>query len=177
MNSSQTPLLSRTIKRIFVVTTAVALTVGRPASVEAQDAPQQPPRSVDLVIYGGTSSGIAAAVAAKRLGLSVIVIEPSDRVGGLTTGGLGQTDIGNKSAIGGIAREFYEDIATYYQSPNTHGTGSALTSTAAVANPRLPAANRRCGLSSQVPRRRSTNSGSNAIRYQWSMANASTALP
>lgn len=71
--------------------------------------------TVDLVVYGGTSAGIAAAVQAKRMGKSVIVIEPSQRVGGLTTGGLGQTDIGNKAAIGGIAREFYEDIATYYQ--------------------------------------------------------------
>ncbi|WP_436714676.1 FAD-dependent oxidoreductase [Roseiconus lacunae] len=74
-------------------------------------------RQYDLVIYGGTSSGIAAAVAAKRNGLSVVVIEPTDRVGGLTTGGLGQTDIGNKSAIGGIAREFYEAIAHHYQDP------------------------------------------------------------
>lgn len=73
------------------------------------------PEPVDLVVYGGTSAGIAAAVQAQRMGKTVIVIEPSQRVGGLTTGGLGQTDIGNKAAIGGIAREFYEDIATYYQ--------------------------------------------------------------
>lgn len=74
--------------------------------------------SVDVIIYGGTSAGIAAAVQAKRMGKSVLVIEPSDRIGGLTTGGLGQTDIGNKSAIGGIAREFYQDIADHYQSPD-----------------------------------------------------------
>ncbi|MFG0265730.1 MAG: FAD-dependent oxidoreductase [Rhodopirellula sp. JB055] len=75
------------------------------------------PDPVDLVVYGGTSAGLAAAVQAHRMGKSVIVIEPSQRVGGLTTGGLGQTDIGNKAAIGGIAREFYEDIASYYQAP------------------------------------------------------------
>ena len=63
----------------------------------------------DIVIYGGTSSGVAAAVQAARMNKSVVLIEPSDRVGGLTTGGLGQTDIGNKSAIGGVAREFYEE--------------------------------------------------------------------
>lgn len=68
----------------------------------------------DLVIYGGTSGGIAAAVQAARMGLSAVVIEPTDRVGGLTTGGLGQTDIGNKKVIGGISREFYQDIKTYY---------------------------------------------------------------
>lgn len=73
----------------------------------------------DLVVYGGSSAGIAAAVQAKRMGKSVIVLEPGDRVGGLTTGGLGQTDIGNKSAIGGIAREFYQDIANHYQNPSS----------------------------------------------------------
>ncbi|MCA9137615.1 MAG: FAD-dependent oxidoreductase [Planctomycetales bacterium] len=74
---------------------------------------------VDLVIYGGTSAGIAAAVQAKRMGKSVLVIEPSQRIGGLTTGGLGQTDIGNKSAIGGISRQFYQDIAEHYQDPDS----------------------------------------------------------
>lgn len=71
----------------------------------------------DVVIYGGTSAGIAAAVQVKRMGGSVIVVEPSRRIGGLTTGGLGQTDIGNKAAIGGIAREFYERVQKHYQQP------------------------------------------------------------
>ncbi|MCU0396094.1 MAG: FAD-dependent oxidoreductase [Chitinophagaceae bacterium] len=72
----------------------------------------------DLVIYGGTSAGIAAAIQAARMGKTAVIIEPSARLGGLTTGGLGQTDIGNKQAIGGIAREFYQHIRTYYQDPN-----------------------------------------------------------
>ena len=72
----------------------------------------------DLVVYGGTSGGIAAAIQAKRMGKSVILIEPSSRMGGLTTGGLGQTDIGNKAAVGGISREFYERIKTYYDNPD-----------------------------------------------------------
>lgn len=71
----------------------------------------------DLVVYGGTSGGIAAAIQAKRMGKSVILLEPGSRIGGLTTGGLGQTDIGNKEAIGGISREFYEAIKTYYDQP------------------------------------------------------------
>ncbi len=69
----------------------------------------------DLVVYGGTSGGIAAAIQAKRMGKKVILIEPSSRIGGLTTGGLGQTDIGNKAAIGGISREFYVRIKRYYE--------------------------------------------------------------
>lgn len=75
--------------------------------------------SYDLVIYGGTSAGVTAAIQAQRMGKSVILLEPSSRVGGLTTGGLGQTDIGNKEAIGGISREFYEGIKQYYDD-STH---------------------------------------------------------
>jgi hypothetical protein len=71
----------------------------------------------DLVIYGGTSAGISAAIQASRMGKTVVVIEPTNRIGGLTTGGLGQTDIGNKQAIGGIAREFYQNVKKHYQQP------------------------------------------------------------
>ncbi len=73
--------------------------------------------SADVVVYGGTSAGIAAAVQVSRMGKSVVVIEPGIRPGGLTTGGLGQTDIGNKQVIGGIAREFYKRIAGKYSRP------------------------------------------------------------
>src|SRR4029078_12637312 len=66
--------------------------------------------STDIVVYGGTSSGIVAAIQAKRLGKSVVLIEPSEHLGGLTTGGLGATDIGNKTAIGGLARDFYHRV-------------------------------------------------------------------
>ncbi|NND05649.1 MAG: FAD-dependent oxidoreductase [Saprospiraceae bacterium] len=72
----------------------------------------------DIVIYGGTSGGVAAALQASRMKKKVILIEPSARIGGLTTGGLGQTDIGNKQAIGGISREFYEGIKQYYDNPD-----------------------------------------------------------
>jgi hypothetical protein len=68
----------------------------------------------DICIYGGTAGGVAAAVQAARMGQSVVLIEPTRRLGGLTTGGLGQTDIGNKQAIGGIAREFYQRVRQHY---------------------------------------------------------------
>lgn len=70
--------------------------------------------TADVVIYGGTSAGVAAAIQTARLGKSVLIIEPTNRLGGLTTGGLGQTDIGNKHIVGGIAREFYENIKMHY---------------------------------------------------------------
>jgi ribulose 1,5-bisphosphate synthetase/thiazole synthase len=56
----------------------------------------------DIVIYGGTSAGIAAAIQGSRMGKTLLLIERSSRIGGLTTGGLGATDIGNKQAIGGV---------------------------------------------------------------------------
>lgn len=69
----------------------------------------------DIVIYGSTPAAISAAVQAKRMGASCVVVSPETRIGGLTTGGLGQTDIGNKSAFGGIALEFYRDVAKWYK--------------------------------------------------------------
>ena len=68
----------------------------------------------DIVIYGGTSGGITAAIQAAREGRTAVLIEPTRFLGGLTTGGLGATDIGNKKAIGGLSREFYTGIAKYY---------------------------------------------------------------
>lgn len=72
-------------------------------------------KTFDIVVYGGTSAGIIAAVQAKKMGKSVVVVEPSEHIGGLTTGGLGQTDIGNKQVIGGLSREFYRRVAQKYQ--------------------------------------------------------------
>ncbi len=74
--------------------------------------------SYDIVIYGGTSAGIVAGIQALEMGKSVVVIEPTRREGGLTTGGLGQTDIGNKQVIGGLSRQFYERIAAHYADPD-----------------------------------------------------------
>ncbi|MES1215593.1 MAG: FAD-dependent oxidoreductase [Bacteroidota bacterium] len=70
--------------------------------------------SVDICIYGGTSSGVIAAYTAKKMGKSVLLIEPGNRLGGLTSGGLGYTDIGNKYAISGLALDFYRRIGKHY---------------------------------------------------------------
>jgi hypothetical protein len=68
----------------------------------------------DICIYGGTASGVAAAVQATRMGKTAVITELGYHLGGMTSGGLGATDIGNKKAIGGIAREFYHRIALHY---------------------------------------------------------------
>ena len=72
----------------------------------------------DLCVYGATAGGVAAAVQAARMGKTAVIAEFGNHVGGLTSGGLGATDIGNKAAIGGIAREFYHRIAQHYANSN-----------------------------------------------------------
>jgi hypothetical protein len=76
------------------------------------------PLPVDIVIYGATSAGVMAAVQAKRMGKTVVIVGPDRHLGGLSSGGLGFTDTGNKAVIGGLAREFYHRIWTHYQSPD-----------------------------------------------------------
>ena len=78
---------------------------------------ERPDPGPRVVIYGGTSAGVAAAVQARRMGADVVLLEPSAHLGGLTTGGLGATDIGAKAAVGGIAREFYARVAKHYADP------------------------------------------------------------
>ncbi len=69
----------------------------------------------DLVIYGGTSGGVIAAIQAARMGKTALIVEPSDRLGGATSGGLGWADIGEKSTIGGLSLEFFRRVYQYYQ--------------------------------------------------------------
>ncbi|CAL1519672.1 FAD-dependent oxidoreductase [Chitinophaga sp. MM2321] len=69
---------------------------------------------VDVCVYGGSSAGVIAAYTAKKAGRSVLLIEPGKHLGGLTTGGLGYTDIGNKYAIRGLSLEFYRQIGRHY---------------------------------------------------------------
>jgi hypothetical protein len=74
----------------------------------------QPGTQTDVCIYGGTSAGVIAAYAAKKLHRSVLLIEPGYRLGGLSSGGLGYTDIGNKYVVTGLARDFYRRIGRHY---------------------------------------------------------------
>ncbi|TKK71727.1 FAD-dependent oxidoreductase [Ilyomonas limi] len=71
-------------------------------------------RQYDVCVYGGTSAGVIAAYTAAAMGKKVILIEPGKHLGGLTSGGLGFTDIGNKYAITGLARDFYRRVGQHY---------------------------------------------------------------
>ena len=76
-------------------------------------------RTADVIIYGGTSAAVTAAVQVKRMGKTVIIVSPDKHLGGLSSGGLGFTDTGNKEVIGGIAREFYQRLYAHYQKPDS----------------------------------------------------------
>jgi hypothetical protein len=75
--------------------------------------------SADVIVYGGTSAAVTAAVQVSRMGNTVIMISPDKHLGGLSSSGLGFTDTGNKSVIGGLAREFYQLIYQHYQDPRS----------------------------------------------------------
>lgn len=90
------------MKRIAIIATLILLT--------SQAFTQQ----YDVCVYGGTSAGVIAAYTAARLHKKVILIEPGKHLGGLSTGGLGYTDIGNKYAITGLARDFYRRLGKHY---------------------------------------------------------------
>lgn len=74
-------------------------------------------RTADVIIYGGTSAAVTAAVQVKKMGKSVIIVSPDSHLGGLSSGGLGFTDTGNKEVIGGLSREFYQRLYAHYQDP------------------------------------------------------------
>ncbi|WP_339867012.1 FAD-dependent oxidoreductase [uncultured Algoriphagus sp.] len=69
----------------------------------------------DVIVYGGTSGAVTAAIQAKKMGKSVIMVSPDTHLGGLSSGGLGWTDTGKKEVIGGLSREFYQRVYDKYQ--------------------------------------------------------------
>ena len=73
-----------------------------------------PTEEYDICIYGGTSAGVIAAYSAKMMNKKVLLIEPQNRLGGLTSGGLGFTDIGNKQVVTGLSKDFYRRLGTHY---------------------------------------------------------------
>jgi hypothetical protein len=78
-------------------------------------AQKKQPATADVIIYGGTSAAITAAVQVTRMGKTVIIVSPDVHLGGLSSGGLGFTDTGNKEVINGLSREFYHRVYLHYQ--------------------------------------------------------------
>jgi hypothetical protein len=76
------------------------------------------PVPADLIVYGGTASGVMTAYSAAREGLHVVLLEPGAHLGGMVTGGLSATDLGHFTIIGGYARAFYMQAAAHYGMTN-----------------------------------------------------------
>jgi hypothetical protein len=88
----------------------------------------------DVAVYGATAAGVTAAVAARDAGADVVLVQTGDHVGGMVSGGLSWTDVGDTRAIGGLARRFYEQVAAHYgtalwsvKGPEPHVAESILT--------------------------------------------------
>jgi hypothetical protein len=92
---------------------AVPLVLAMAAPLAAGDKPLD----ADVVVYGDASGGVTAAVQAARMGKSVILVSPCGHPGGLTSSGLGWSDIGNDAILGGLSREFYHRLYLHYQKP------------------------------------------------------------
>src|SRR6218665_3117191 len=78
--------------------------------------------SADVIVYGGTPAGISAAIAAARQGHDVALIDINAHVGGMVSGGLVDTDIGDRSTVGGLADDFLKRISSHYRT--TYGADS-----------------------------------------------------
>ncbi len=96
------------IINVYLLTAAFLLTLSLD-SCQQTNLPEY-----DIVVYGGTSAGVIAAVTAKRMGKSVVVVEDHEHLGGMSSSGLGWTDHGNAKAIQGAAREFYIRLGIKY---------------------------------------------------------------
>ncbi len=127
--------MNETIRRALPVLTAALLV----APLHGADTPAKPatgvafapvlgstsdagPEKVEVVIYGGTPAGIMAAIAAAREGHTVALVELNAHVGGMVSGGLVATDMGDRSTVGGLADDFFKRVVKFYT--DKYGTDS-----------------------------------------------------
>ena len=97
------------------VTTGISIIMLFAVAFSGCKKPQPHVHEADVIIYGGTSAAVIAAVEVAQSGKSVIMVSPDIHLGGLTAGGLGWTDTGKKETIGGLARNFYHRVYNHYQ--------------------------------------------------------------
>jgi flavin-dependent dehydrogenase len=105
----------RKSSRFILLWTAAVIAVT--STAQSANSSTGPSDTYDIVVYGGTSAGVTAAVQAKRMGKTAVIVCPDKHLGGLSAGGLGWTDSGRKEAVGGISREVYRRIKEHYDKP------------------------------------------------------------
>lgn len=103
------PFFPVLVLRRWVLALPLLLTAALPSGPAGR-----PAYEADVVVYGGTASAVMAAVQVKRMGMRVIVVSPDRHLGGMSSGGLGFTDTGDKTVIGGLARAFYHRLWRHY---------------------------------------------------------------
>jgi len=102
-------------KLLSACTTLLVLTLFTTSCENRENSASGHQFSADVIIYGGNSSAVIAAVQVAKMGKQVILVSPDRHLGGLTASGLGWTDTGNKAVIGGLARDFYHRLWLHYQ--------------------------------------------------------------
>ena len=109
--------MTRTSGRPPVRMSSAGLAIALALTSASAQQPSPSDQTFDLVVYGGTAGGVITAVAARREGLSVALLEPGRHLGGMVSGGLGWTDYGKKEVIGGYSLEFFERVGAKYSRP------------------------------------------------------------
>ncbi len=102
------------MSKCYAVANRLALFFGLLTLVLTGPLAGQEKKTHDVVVYGGTSAGVTAAVQAARMDREVVLVHPDQHIGGLSSSGLGKTDTGNTSTIGGLSREFYQRVKDHY---------------------------------------------------------------
>jgi hypothetical protein len=92
--------------------------------VGASDEPGRPEVSRpsehhDVVVYGGSPAGVAAAIAAARHSADVTLVVAGSTVGGMMSNGISASDIGSPLAVQGVMLEFFEQVRAHYDDPRT----------------------------------------------------------
>lgn len=107
------------MNKYLIYLIAFFLIAASPSCSEKKNEEAKDALTADVIIYGGTSAAVTAAVQVIKSGKTVLVVSPDKHLGGLSSGGLGFTDTGNKSVIGGLAREFYHRLYQHYDKPES----------------------------------------------------------
>ena len=112
-------ILKSTFNRVFYIVllplALLAFSYCSPSDSNQNDSSEPSEYEADVIVYGGTSGAVTAAVQAAKMDKKVIMVSPAEHLGGLSSSGLGFTDVGDKSVIGGLSREFYHRVYLHYQ--------------------------------------------------------------
>src|SRR5690349_1310942 len=106
LTSANSRRLATTVLTLWLVAISAPHAWSQEASAQANES--------EVVVYGGTPAGVMAAIAAARQGHTVVLIDLNAHVGGVVSGGLVSSDMGDRKTVGGLADDFFQRIVRYY---------------------------------------------------------------